>query len=68
MTSSFTIEVTQQQARILNELADILGPVWNIGGHVVEHLAESAQASQDEIDGTLESVFNQTYLIMEGRQ
>jgi hypothetical protein len=59
-----TIELTKQQARILNELADMLAPDYKGNELVLEGLAKSAQATQDEIQDTMESVFNQTFLIL----
>ena len=55
-----TIELTKQQARIMNDLADILAPDYKGYELILEGLAKSAQATRDEILDTLESVFDQT--------
>ena len=60
-----TIELTKQQALILNELADILAPDYKGNELVLEGLAQSAQATQDEIQDTLGSVFTQTFHILQ---
>lgn len=60
-----TIELTKLQALILNELADILAPDYEGNELILESLAQSAQATQDEIQDTLGSVFTQTFHILQ---
>jgi hypothetical protein len=60
-----TIELTKLQALILNELADILAPDYEGNELILESLAQSAQATQDEIQDTLWSVFIQTFHILQ---